>query len=101
MFRTLMATRTTPLSADHVDALNALDIEFFDKKFRAVRSGWRAYLDHLNNGPASNAPVEVMQAWGNKKDDLFAAMLTEIAKALDYDFDETYVECTVLAGRER
>jgi hypothetical protein len=50
IFKTLMGTRASRLSADHVQALNTIDIEFHgkDKRSRQVLEAWKAYLNHLN-----------------------------------------------------
>jgi hypothetical protein len=38
IFKTLMATRASVLSQDHIKALNMIDIEFYgDKKYKKVR----------------------------------------------------------------
>src|SRR6185295_14020788 len=57
-FRTLMATRATRLSGDHVQALNMIDIEFYEKKKwkknsknKAVVEAWMEYLDLLGKRP--------------------------------------------------
>ena len=65
IFKTLMATRATRLSGDHVQALNMIDIEFYEKKKwkrngrnRAVVEAWMEYHDWL--GQKGVAP----EVWG-------------------------------------
>ena len=49
IFKTLMATRGSKLSIDHVTALNQIDLEFYgNKKFQKVVHAWKEYLDQLN-----------------------------------------------------
>ena len=49
VFRTLMATRKVPISPEHVNAVNLVEVDFY--KCRAVEAAWLAYKDHLNTGP--------------------------------------------------
>ena len=39
IFKTLMATRATPLARDHVESLNRIDIEFTGRKDKKIREG--------------------------------------------------------------
>ena len=50
IFKTLMATRGTPVSPTHVQALNMIELEFSikDPQEKAVLEAWRVYLDHLS-----------------------------------------------------
>lgn len=68
VFRTLMATRAMRFSPQHVEALNAIDIEFAPAKFKAVRTAWKVYLDHLSNGPGENPEAEPLRRWGRQAD---------------------------------
>lgn len=54
IFRMLMATRATTLSPKHVEALNAIPIEFYgkDKRLKAIINKWKTYLDHLHKDTA-------------------------------------------------
>ena len=86
VFKTLMRTRASGLAPDHVQALNMIDVEFYDgsKKQGAVVRAWKAYLDHLNNATA--APTEV---WATRREDLFIDLLHAMATHLGLDFDKT------------
>jgi Family of unknown function (DUF6680) len=47
-----MATRAAVLSVSHVEALNAVPIDFYgDKK---VIDAWEEYFEHLTNAPSDN-----------------------------------------------
>jgi hypothetical protein len=87
IFRTLMATRATSLSPAHVEALNAIPIEFYghDKKLKAIIDKWKAYLDHL--GQKSMA----MEVWGPKRHELFIDLLHEMAGFLGYEFNRVEI----------
>jgi len=90
LFRTLMATRASGLAAEHVQALNLIDIDFHgtDKKSKAVLNAWKAYLDHLG------VPQTDSAVWGSKREDLFVDLLYEMGRFLNYDFDKTHIRRT-------
>ena len=48
IFYTLMATRATRISPEHVSALNMIDLEFEEE---TVCEKWREYVDYLNESP--------------------------------------------------
>jgi hypothetical protein len=95
-----MSTRAARLSGPHVEALNMIDVEFYEqrhrllrenKPFRRVRTAWNAYLDHLRSPtPTDKGQEPVFFA---KRDELFTDLLYEMALALGYeDFDKTYIK---------
>ncbi len=86
LFRTLMATRATTLSPAHVEALNAVPIEFYgkDQKLRAIIDKWKSYLDHLYKNPES-------AGWGEKKFEIYVGLLHEMAKFLGYEFNSVEI----------
>ena len=56
IFKTLMATRATPLSPEHVRALNRIDLEFNGGKEKEVQSAWNALVTHFGEGPKLPVP---------------------------------------------
>lgn len=94
LFHTLMATRTSRISMDHVQALNMIDIEFYDhgvfasQKNTAVREAWKIYNDHLN----TNKTDTNYSIWNDKTDTLFVDLLHTMAKALGYDYDKVLLK---------
>ncbi len=94
LFKTLMATRGAALSGAHVQALNSIDLEFHGERFRSVRSTWRSYLDHLNNGPekAEDEGVDAFtarqKAWEEHRQDLLVDLLSAMGTELRYSFDK-------------
>ena len=79
IFRTLMATRATNLSPAHVEALNAVPIDFYkDKK---VMDAWEEYFMHLTSEPGNNP------TWGPRRVDLFVKLLALIGAKVGYDFN--------------
>ena len=95
VFKELMATRgiVGRTSPRHVDALNAIEVEFSgdttaDKK---VLSAWRLYLDHLNTPFTEGQFAQ----WSDKKDDLLMDLLLKMSQTLNYDFDRVSLKKNV------
>jgi hypothetical protein len=80
IFRTLMATRAQNLNPAHVEALNAVPIDFYrDKK---VMDAWEEYFMHLTTSSTANDPT-----WGPKRIDLFVKLLAAISSKVGYEFN--------------
>lgn len=92
VFKTLMATRAARLSLEHVSALNLIDIEFAPtrKRFKKVRSAWKAYRTHLNEQTPSDPQLAAV--FFAKRVELFTDVLYEMGSALGYDFDKTQID---------
>jgi hypothetical protein len=58
IFRTLMRTRRVPMSADHVGALNVIEIEFANDA--GIVAAWRELSKHLHTEHARRADEEIM-----------------------------------------
>ena len=111
IFKTLMTTRATPLSTQHVEALNRIDIEFVGSKGKKVRDAWKVLLDHFDNGPTAppipkvDAPQQVQEdynealrqygnnlgRWVRHGDELRTNLLIQMGAFFDYDFDEVQI----------
>lgn len=97
LFYALMTTRALRISADHVRALNNIDLEFTgERKYQDVIERWRIYHDHLNQGanPGHTAPPNQTQidAWVLRGDDLFTDLLHAMGLALGYKFDRVLLK---------
>lgn len=93
IFKTLMATRATFLSPQHIEALNMIDLEFY--KNMKIREAWKLYLDQLNEPQPepSNPNFEVLlSTWGDKSNEYFMNLLHEMAKSLGYNFDKVQLK---------
>lgn len=90
VFKTLMATRAAVVSAEHVQALNMIDLEFQGDKYKKVRNEWKTYLDHLGSYPKEDEKLQVN--WGERRTDLLARLLIQMGRSLGYDFDEVHVK---------
>lgn len=88
LFKILMATRALNLSLAHVEALNAVPIEFYGEKgqLKEINLKWKIYYDHL----LIHAPVD--PNWEIKRKELLFYLLIEMSKFLDYDFDEVEIK---------
>jgi len=92
IFKTLMATRGTVLSYEHVEALNRIDLEFSNKKkYKKVIDSWKEYFDNLSQ----QATNDQLAVWSAKNDELLANLLFEMGKALNYDFDKILIKRNV------
>ncbi len=92
IFKTLMASRATGLSLDHVQALNLIDLECKGKRFKKTREAWKSYLDHLGDYPKGEQNEVQLHVWNEKKATLLAELLMEMGKPLGYDFDAVHVK---------
>lgn len=99
VFETLMTTRNSAMSFEHVRALNMIEVSFYGKgpgrrkrTEDAVLSAWSYYLAFLNDLGVrlSTAPLEertITQADSDRRVDLFVELLAAIASDLNYSFE--------------
>ncbi len=87
VFRTLMMYRATPLAPLYVQALNLIDVVFNaeSKKEKAVRTGWKVLLNHLDKDKGR-------PDFGEQSQTLTANLLAAMGACLGYDFDEVYLK---------
>jgi len=95
VFKTLMATRAATVSPQHVQALNAIDLEFQGRKYKSVTDSWKTYLDHLFHYPKEDEKQQTV--WAERRVDLLAKLLMEMGKSLSYIFDEVHVRRAIYA----
>lgn len=88
IFRTLMATRGSVLSPAHVEALNAVPVEFYGTKgaLKHINEAWKVLVDHHEVGVITN------EAWAIKRQDLFLNVLHLISQYLGYDFSRSQLD---------
>ncbi len=91
IFSTLMATRATRLSPAHVEAINAIPVEFYsrDRKAKPILDDWQAYMSALNN---HQPDINILMLTRNNA---FYNLLHKMAKHLGYDFNRTELESSV------
>jgi hypothetical protein len=93
-----MATRGSKLSYRHVEALNAIQVEFLGgTKEKRVVDAWKIYLDHLNT-PMPEPPTD-LAPWGLRAEELLTDLLYEMSQCLGYDFDKVTIKRNVYTPR--
>ena len=80
IYKTLMRTRKMPIHADHVGALNLIEVEF--SKNKNVVSAWKAYLGNLGNPMPAAEDKERYEDFLKKRDSLLTKLISDIASAL-------------------
>lgn len=101
LFLALMATRGRPLVAEHVQALNMIDVIFSGRGVRDLEivEAWREYREHLNDYPQQPAGKELSEAeqaalqnkrdsWTARSRDLLVELLGKMADSLGYHYDK-------------
>jgi hypothetical protein len=83
VFRTLMATRRAQLTAEHVTALNLIEIDFQGKK--EVLQAWKVYFENLCVDTKNESRRD--RAW-QERPALLAKLLHAIAKVLGYSIEQ-------------
>lgn len=93
IFSILMATRSTPLNLNHVEALNLIDITFYNDQ--KVRNSRKLLWDHFRDYPQdvnSETYQAEMKACQKKSQELLVDLLYEIAISLNYNFDKVMLK---------
>ncbi|WP_426801942.1 DUF6680 family protein [Xanthomonas campestris] len=98
VFHTLMTTRAARLGADHVQALNMIDLTFYGHSFfginrrsrreQTVINSWREYLDHLETSFDDEQAVN----WRSRGKELFVNLLNYIAVDVEFTFDRVQLK---------
>jgi hypothetical protein len=87
VFRTLMATRTTTLYQNHIEALNLVEIEFYND--RRIMDAWQLYRNHLDD---SEFIKRDLLAWDKERNKLLIDLLYEMSIVLGYSFDKSQIQ---------
>jgi len=93
IFRTLMTTRATPLAQEHVQALNMIDVEFYNND--KIKELWKLMLDNFLNYPKIiNDPdySAKLNSSSEKSKDLLMDLLYEMGESLGYHFDKVHLK---------
>ncbi len=96
VFRSLMATRRSRLSNEHVQALNLVEIEFSSQK--NVLNSYNNLISFFGDGKWWNVPNpsdQDLQNRSNKHDDLLVDLLSKMARCLGYN---NFGELSILRG---
>jgi hypothetical protein len=84
-FRTLMTTRSSPLAANHIDAINQTGLAFRDMP--KVVEAWKLYRAHLDNQAKLSADW-----WIPEREKLLGELLFEMGVALGYAFTASEIK---------
>ena len=88
IFRALMATRAARLAPAHVEAINAVPVEFYGSKpkLKAIVDDWHAYLDILASRELTGEVLAV------QRQKAFLDMLHKMSTYLGYGFSRSELE---------
>lgn len=107
IFRTLMATRATTVSPDHVTALNMIDMEFSKdkKKEKPIVEAWKTLLSHYEDVPAlpsetateaeKNQYITQSTIWCGASQGKLVDLLYAMSNYFKYGFDKVHLEKSV------
>lgn len=91
VFHQLMATRAAPLSFQHVQALNMIDLAFYGKgpgrrsaDAQRVLDLWKEHIDLVSDRAYQDRDIK---GWLSKLQDLHVDLLVAIGKDVGYSFD--------------
>ena len=87
VFRNLMATRTITMNFKHIEALNIVELEFYDH--RKVMDCWRLYRTHLDDTAYSKRDIA---AWENDRAKLMVDLLYEMSISLGLSYDKSDIQ---------
>lgn len=85
ILKTLMVTRSQGLTAEHINALNLIDYEFYAEA--DVRQAWKEYLTHLCTVISDPKDEALATQWNVTKQDLLIKLIVKIAAHLGYKYE--------------
>lgn len=95
LFRELMITRSTRLSPRHVEALNAVPLEFKNgTRNRSVLGAWKTYIEHLGSDSTKDA-----DGWNRRSTELLVELLYEISERVGLPIEKLSIENEVYLPR--
>lgn len=88
VFHTLMATRATRLSPEHLRALNSISLAYqgTDEASKKVRNAWKAYLHNLS-ADLNNHDQGQQQIHFDRRAELFVDLLAAMADERKFEYD--------------
>ena len=82
VFRTLMGTRKSQLSPEHIGALNLIEIDFHGET--KVINAWKQYFQNLSTTPDTRNPEQFFRT----RQGLFVKLLSEMSKPLKIEIEQ-------------
>ncbi|MEF3081910.1 DUF6680 family protein [Luteimonas sp. SMYT11W] len=102
VFHTLMASRASRMEAEHVRALNMIDLAYYgtrvlgrpvrNAKCQAVIDAWREYFDHLNQRQPNPDDHARWEALLEVRENLFVSLLAAMAVERGLEFDRVQLK---------
>lgn len=100
IFSTLMATRANRLSPVHVEALNRIEVEFYND--RNVMEARKVLLDAFESFPQDEKALDYsakLEKAVEKSNDCLVKLLYQMSESLGYHFDEVHLKKGVYAPK--
>jgi hypothetical protein len=91
IFKALWVNRKRPFYLARIDALNMIDLEFYDNK--RIRDAWQDLFAHYRNQHTGLNDEQI----GQQREELFTTLVFEVSKVVGYEFgraeirDNSYV----------
>jgi hypothetical protein len=98
VFYTLMGSRAARTSAEHVQALNLIDLLFRRKAEKPIIDAWEAYREHLNQDVEKMTPPQ-LDAWSTRSNDHFNDLMYAMSGALRYRFTKPQLQRGIYSPR--
>lgn len=92
IFRALMKTRRVRINAEHVWALNLIELEFYGKD--SIIQAYRSYMKTLNSPYPKETGDGLETAFFDEQSDLYNELLQLIGKELGYQLDKRDLDKT-------
>lgn len=89
IFKTLLATRANLTSLEHLQALNMIDIEYYEEE--NISQLLDIYRDHLNSYP-QNQSKNAQNYWEEKRIDYLIDLLHDMSLFFGYDLDKVILK---------
>lgn len=86
ILHSLMRTRAFILHADHVAALNVVQLEFYGNQ--KIDAAFRRYMEHLTLEAPTSGEGQI-QVWLDERSDRFYTLVQAIAELLEFKFDKS------------
>jgi hypothetical protein len=97
IFYTLMSTRATRASSEHVQALNVIELEFNRgwmrnrSREKSVIDAWRLHRDNLYQS-FDDKDQSALKVWNERNEGSFIELMYSMSQALGFDFDRVQLK---------
>jgi len=98
VFYTLMGSRAARTSAEHVQALNLIDLLFRRMAEKPVIDAWEIYREHLNQDVEKMTPSQ-LETWTTDGNGLFNDLMYAMSRTLGYRFTKPQIQRGIYSPR--